>query len=80
MVPIDSTLEETLEDPSYNTPELRTKYYGQSDHLRYYGNDFPTKLEEAGFTVSNKFLENKDENYLKKYGLKKYHYMYVCSK
>lgn len=80
IVPINPQLQQTLEDPSYNTPELRLKYYGQSDHLRYYGNDFPNKLQSVGFTVSDTFLETKDENYLKKYGLKVYHYMFICSK
>lgn len=80
MVPLDPSLSKTLEDPSYNTPELRTKYYGQHDHLRYYGPDFPNKLEDVGFKVSSNFYETKNEEYLNKYGLKTYHYMYMCSK
>lgn len=46
--PIDTT----LEDPSYNTDELRTKYYGQRDHVRKYGQDFIKRLRKAGFRVT----------------------------
>lgn len=43
---------DTLEDPRYDTPELRAKHYGQSNHVRYYGeDDFVRRLESAGFNV-----------------------------
>lgn len=35
----------TLENEEYNTEELRTKYYGQSDHVRKYGTDVFERLE-----------------------------------
>ena len=41
----------TLEDSSYNTPELRKKYYDQEDHVRKYGKDFIRRLMDAGFAV-----------------------------
>lgn len=41
----------TLEDPSIVTPEDRERHYGQADHVRYYGRDFPSRLEAAGFSV-----------------------------
>lgn len=45
--------ENTLEDPSYDTPEKRSRHYGQADHLRYYGwKDFAERLKSAGFGVS----------------------------
>ena len=40
MVPFQPYLKETFEDTSTNTPELRYKHYGQSDHLQSYGLDF----------------------------------------
>lgn len=40
----------TLENPAYNTPELRLEHYGQEDHVRYYGlNDFVKQLQSVGF-------------------------------
>ena len=44
-------LDETLENPEYNTEELRLKYYGQKDHVRKYGRDYPEHLKRAGFKV-----------------------------
>ena len=71
---------ETLEDPSINTPELRLKYYLQSDHQRLYGFDIKEKLENAGFKVSNDFLQKLDKQSLKKYGLNPYEIIFFCTK
>lgn len=37
----------TDEDP-HASPSERIKRFGQADHVRYYGDDFETRLEEAG--------------------------------
>ena len=57
MVPINFSLNETLEKEEYNTPELREKYYGQHDHVRYYAMDIVNKLESVGFNVEPIFSE-----------------------
>lgn len=45
--------ESTVENPAYNTPELRLKHYGQADHVRYYGlKDFIAKLDSVGFNCT----------------------------
>ncbi|KZX12193.1 ubiquinone/menaquinone biosynthesis C-methyltransferase UbiE [Methanobrevibacter curvatus] len=78
MVPI--LKEETLEKEEYNTPELRSKYYGQFDHLRAYGKDFSERLKSVGFNVevvSKDNLINKDE--IKKHG-RINDEIYVCTK
>jgi hypothetical protein len=41
----------TLENPDYNTDALRAKYYGQTDHVRYYGQNVIQRLQAAGFQV-----------------------------
>lgn len=41
----------TDEDPSVIEEEERTRRFGQKDHVRMYGDDFATRLEEAGFKV-----------------------------
>jgi len=51
LVPIDKALQKTFEDPSIITPEDRTKHYGQYDHVRQYGLDYPEHLGAAGFQV-----------------------------
>lgn len=50
-VPIDSSLEHTLEDP-IDDPAERARRYGQDDHVRLYGRDYPDRLREAGFEVT----------------------------
>ncbi|MFC2125377.1 class I SAM-dependent methyltransferase [Bacteroidota bacterium] len=48
----------TFEDPSITNPKQREKVYGQSDHVRLYGWDYPDRLRKAGFMV-------KEDNYVK---------------
>ncbi|WP_338766565.1 methyltransferase domain-containing protein [Bernardetia sp. ABR2-2B] len=52
LVPIDYTRETTYEDWSITSEEDRKKHFGQEDHVRWYGRDYPKKLEEAGFEVT----------------------------
>lgn len=42
----------TLEDPAIVTPEERERVYGQDDHLRKYGPDFPERARAVGFEVT----------------------------
>ena len=51
-VPQQDHLKQTFEDPSIVTPEGRQHHFGQSDHLRIYGDDFPQLLLSAGFEVT----------------------------
>src|SRR5262245_38860094 len=50
-VPIAQKLDRTREDPSVVAPEARERLFGQSDHLRLYGRDYPQRLARAGFSV-----------------------------
>jgi hypothetical protein len=42
----------TLEDPGVTDPRERFRRFGQEDHLRRYGEDFPERLRQAGFVVT----------------------------
>lgn len=42
----------TDEDPSVTSESGREKRFGQKDHVRMYGDDFSSRLEQAGFVVS----------------------------
>ena len=79
-VPVYDDLEVTLENHTYNTAELRKKYYGQSDHVRKYGRDFPQRLTNAGFDVEiiylNKYLT---EHELICYGMRNTEKIYKCT-
>lgn len=50
LVPIISST--TYEDPTVTKPEDREKVYGHPEHVRNYGSDFKTRLEESGFSVT----------------------------
>jgi len=49
LVPI--TVAETIEDPSVSDPKERLRRFGQEDHVRCYGPDYPDRLKSAGFRV-----------------------------
>lgn len=45
------TAERTIEDPTITDPQERLRLFGQEDHVRRYGIDYPERLEAAGFRV-----------------------------
>ena len=51
-VPLDTTREETYEDPTITSDEDREKHFWQKDHVRLFGLDYPKKLEAAGFKIT----------------------------
>ena len=46
------TVQVTVEDPTVTDPAEREKLFGQRDHVRRYGLDVVTRLEDAGFEVA----------------------------
>lgn len=50
-VPMDYDREHTFEDSSITDPKEREKIFGQYDHVRIHGRDYPKRMETAGFTV-----------------------------
>ena len=55
-VPTDFSREKTFEDNSITDPNERTRIFGQYDHVRIYGLDYPDLLKQAGFVID-------EENY-----------------
>ncbi|MEH8021201.1 class I SAM-dependent methyltransferase [Rheinheimera metallidurans] len=55
LVPITSDV--TFEDPTITDPQERLKAFGQEDHVRRYGPDYVSRLEEAGFNVKTTTIE-----------------------
>ena len=51
-VPQQDHLVRTFEDASIVSAGDRQRRYGQADHLRIYGDDFPDLLRAAGFEVT----------------------------
>ncbi len=51
MVPLNLKSKTTYENPQIKSPKMRKKYFGQYDHVRVYGMDYKTRLENIGFEV-----------------------------
>jgi ubiquinone/menaquinone biosynthesis C-methylase UbiE len=52
LVPNDFNRQLTYEDNSITSPKERAQIFGQYDHKRVYGLDYPERLRKAGFNVS----------------------------
>jgi len=51
-VPYSMILDNTIEDPAIDNPQLQSALYGQRDHVRIYQlRDYVARLESAGFIV-----------------------------
>jgi SAM-dependent methyltransferase len=50
-VPISASLQQTIEDPDLTDPKERERRFGQYDHVRIYGADYPARLRDSGFLV-----------------------------
>ncbi len=53
-VPIDYKRTETYEDYSITNRKDREQHFGQYDHVRLYGLDYPERIAKAGFVVEKK--------------------------
>lgn len=76
-VPLALRLAATIDDPMITSPEQRFEKYGQSDHVRLYGRDYPERLKEVGFVVKE---FNIAQRYSQKYGLNKHEHLFCCKK
>ena len=80
-VPIDYNLETTYEDFSITTEKARTKAFGQKDHVRWYGKDYKSKLEKAGFKVTeDPYVKQFSKEEVYQYGFPSDELLYCCTK
>ena len=80
-VPINPDLEVTYEDPSITSPKEREKHFGQYDHVRFHGLDYPKRLESAGFKViQEKYVSEFDDSLINRYRLPKDEIIYLSVK
>lgn len=69
-VPINPELDETFEDPSVVTPIDRMRAFGQHDHVRSYGRDYPVRLRQAGWQVhAEPYAAELGEQVIQRHGL-----------
>jgi SAM-dependent methyltransferase len=66
-IPQKDHLENTYEDTTITDPKERERLFGQDDHFRIFGNDFPDMMRAAGFKVTSV-----DENFFDKALVEKY--------
>jgi len=79
-VPIKYTLETTYEDFSITSPEERAKAFGQHDHVRWYGRDYPEKLVKSGFVVEEiDYTKLFSKGQITRYGLPESEIIYKCT-
>jgi SAM-dependent methyltransferase len=60
----------TFEDKSITDRREREKLFGQDDHVRKFGRDYPKRLQKAGLkAVEDQFVNELGDDLRKKYGL-----------
>lgn len=77
MFPIVEGWSQTFEDPTKTSPEDRLLYFGQHDHVRFFGSDARARLSAPGFAVSEVTAEEPD---VSKYGLQRGEKIFLCKK
>lgn len=62
--------DKTYEDFTITDPRQREKAFGQDDHVRKYGRDFPKRIAQSGLKpVENNFVNEKTDSERAKFGL-----------
>lgn len=80
-VPLEPIRESTFEDPAITDPRQREKYFGQKDHVRVYGRDYPDRLRECGFFVEERLVsEGFSTEMINRYRLSPDETLYIASK
>ncbi len=80
-VPVNYNRAITFSDPEAKTEQQREKVYGQNDHVREYGVDYPKRLEKGGFVViADDFVKQLPEELSKKYALPIEELLYIPTK
>lgn len=79
-VPIHADRAVTFEDEKIIDPAERERVFGQRDHVRIYGTDYPKRLQAAGFTVRvDRFADTLTAEERKRYGIVSED-LYYCTK
>src|SRR5690606_13103541 len=73
--------EKTFEDDSVTDPRERERIFGQNDHVRKYGHDYPDRINASGLhAVEEQFVNTMPEETRKKFGLVKGEIIYRGNK
>jgi SAM-dependent methyltransferase len=77
IVPLVEGWAHTFEDPSITTPAGRMRFFGQHDHVRYYGADVRDRITGAGFALREFTAE---EPYVSRNGLARGYKLFFATK
>jgi SAM-dependent methyltransferase len=77
MFPVVEGWDASFEDPTKTTPEERLKYFGQHDHVRFFGADARKRLAKPGFAVEEFTAVEPD---VSKHGLMRGEKVFLCRK
>ena len=81
LVPLAVGVDDTHEDPTIVSDELRWKYFGMGDHVRHYGKrDFVERLTAAGFIVDQLGVEYFGRETFRRAGIAGNSVLYVVRK
>lgn len=71
----------TFEDNSVTDPREREKIFGQDDHVRKYGTDYPQRIQQAGLiAIEDQYVNELPDTERKHYGLVKGEIIYKAVK
>lgn len=71
----------TFEDPSVTDKREREKIFGQDDHVRKYGHDYPQRIAKSGLKpVEDSYVTTLPEDIRKKFGVAKGEIIYKAVK
>ena len=71
----------TFEDDRITDPKEREKAFGQDDHVRLYGKDYPDRLRSAGFEVrEDDYVQSLTKEVQERYALPTDEVIYLCRK
>jgi SAM-dependent methyltransferase len=79
--PVDVGRESTFEDPRITDPRERRRAFGQYDHVRAFGRDYPERLASQGFEVTvDEFAKDLSPQMVEELALDVGEAIYVCRK
>jgi hypothetical protein len=80
-VPININAQTTDEDTAITDTHERERRFGQYDHVRLHGQDYPKRLQQAGFSVEKfSVKENFTTQQIAKMRLDKNEILYIARK
>lgn len=79
IVQVPITTDRTFEDPSITDPGERARAFGQFDHVRRCGSDYPARLETVGFEIEEvDFADGLDADRRARYVVDRGEVFYLC--